>query len=148
MSKDYNKNGFEITFKKQVPNFNELICHFEHKGKYNTYIIFVWQNKLWRLEVGRSQYYIDKWKNHFIDFFNTGEFDYYGYWRKYTTAKNDIYTHIYPEDIIYKVPLSKFAKNDCYEHHPKLMSIDRTDEEGLDLISKPLSDCTIQIITL
>lgn len=148
-NKDYNRTSFEKQFRKQIPNFNELICHFEFKRK--SYepckIKFVYNNKLYSLEVYKSQYYIDLWKNHFIEFFETGIFDYNGYWIIYGDNQKPVETKIY------KIPLCSQYGNDCYGHSPELQKIWKTKngvkigkQYGLKQIPKP--DDLTNVITL
>lgn len=151
---DYNKKGFEKAFRKAIPNFNELIAHFEHKSKLYepSKVVFVWNNKLWKFEMYKSQFEIDIWGKHFVDFFISREFDYNGYWRKYTTnSKGGNQTPFGP---IFKIPLCKKHGNDFYEHSPELDKLYKMPEGegiggkyGLMLVPKPDNN-TIEIITI
>jgi hypothetical protein len=60
---DYNRVGFEKAFKKAVPNFDETKIHFEHKSRMMdpSKVCFVWQGKLWKCEMYKSQCEIDTW---------------------------------------------------------------------------------------
>jgi hypothetical protein len=91
------KRIFEKAFKTAVTNFDERLIWFTHKGD-NTFVNFVWQDKLQKFRIYRDDYYINIWKQHFIDFINTGEFDYNSYWILYQDH------NIAPEDIgkVYK----------------------------------------------
>lgn len=109
------KSGFEKAFKKAVPNFDERLMWFIHK-KHETFICFVLNNKLSKFRVYREQYKIDLWKQHFIEFFETGLFDYNGYWVFYGNDK------IAPEDIdkVYKIPLCVDGCDEFYPHSKEL----------------------------
>lgn len=142
---DYTKKGFEKNFKLAVPNFNELIAHFDHKSKIHqpSKIVFIWKNKLWKFEMYKSQYYIDLWKNHFIEFFNTGEFDCNGYWKKYKERNGNNVKFL--DDVIYKIPLCSSYSNDFYEYSPELHKFYKTSEAygignqyGFMLVPKPI----------
>ena len=123
-NKDYGKKGFEKAFKKAVPNFNELICHFEHPSRSyeGSKIVFVWQNRLWKFKMYRHDYSINIWKDHFIEFFETGEFDYNAYWKMYDSKqiKGCESEQTWVEDIVYKVPMCSEFGNDFYEHSKEL----------------------------
>ncbi len=153
---DYNKVGFEKAFKKAIPNFNELIAHFKHKRKMYepSKVVFIWKNTLWKFEMFKSQYEIDNWKNHFIEFFKTGEFDYNGYWKKYTTDGRGN-NKKFIDDKIYKIPLCKNYGNDFYEHSNSLQEFYSTPEAngigkqyGFEIVPKPLEDSKEIIIEI
>lgn len=141
--KDYNKNGFQTAFKKAVPNFNETICHFEFKSRGSEVIVvIIWKGVLWKLKIHKSQYYIDLWKNHFIDFFKTGEFDYNAYWKIYKGNGKFI------EEAIYKIPLCKKFGNDFYEHSPELDKLfkKKKNDYGIKTVPKPLTNENVIIL--
>lgn len=130
--------GFWNRFKKAVPNFDETKCWLEKKaGK--LFINFIKDGSLKRCEVYKYQYYIDLWKQHFIEYFETGDFDFNGYYIVYD--KKDIN----PVDIgrVWKFPLiSKFG-NDCYGHSnesSKFLENYRQDYKncGMKMIGKPV----------
>jgi hypothetical protein len=114
INKNYNKVGFEKAFKKAVTNFDETKIFFSHKSKmYEPSMIeFVLDGKLKKLPMYKTQYNIEIWKNYFIEFLNTGKFDYNAYWKLYENNS------INPEDInkIYKFPLCNTRGNEFYEH--------------------------------
>lgn len=99
---EFSKSKFEKEFKKAVTNFDERLLWFTYKGT-DTFINFVWQNKLCKFKIYRYEHDINIWKRHFIDYINSGEFDFNAYWILY--ENNDIA----PEDInkVYKFPLEK-----------------------------------------
>ena len=127
---DYTKAKFKKEFIKAIPNFKEHLCFFDfHKKNYEGGTIqLVWHNTVWRMHVYFSQYYIDLWKDQFIEFFETGEFDYNAYWKKYTTVKGDIYKQVFVDDIVYKIPLCKQYKNDFYEHSESMSKAHKRDD--------------------
>lgn len=146
---DYNKRGFEKAFKKAVPNFDETKIWFSHKSKMYepSLVCFVWQGKLWKRELYKNQYHIDLWANHFVDFLNTGEFDYNGYWKVYKSVqvKGGEWESEWVDDKIYKFPLCKFGDNDCYEHSKEMNEFFKSPEgakigrqHGIRLVPKPL----------
>jgi len=118
INKSYNKSGFEKAFKKAVTNFDETKIFFKHKSKMYepTKILFVLDGKLKELEIYKRQYFIEIYKNYFIEFIETGKFDYNAYWVLY---EDDM---IAKEDIgkIYKFPMCKSKWNDFYEHSEEM----------------------------
>ena len=104
-------NSFWKAFKKAIPNFDETKCHFEKGAKLyrGGKIKFTINGELRWIGVSCSRYEIERWKNYFIDFFNTGEFDNYSYWKPYTGDHKD---SLYPEgDKTWKF---KFSDNPKY----------------------------------
>jgi hypothetical protein len=80
-----NKNGFESYFKKVITNFDETKIWFEHKLHEKSNICFVLNGKLVKLSLYKNKDSIDLWKNYFIEFLETGNFDMNGYYRLYNT---------------------------------------------------------------
>ena len=116
-----NKKGFVKMFKKEVPNFDETLCHFEF-GSYNIVKVkFVLDGKLVCLEIYKDEYYIHLWKQYFIEYFQTKSFDYNGYWRFYTSGEN--LEQIFVDNNVYKIPLCKFYDNDFYGHSPEFREL-------------------------
>lgn len=147
--KNYGKKAFEKAFKKTVPNFNELICHFEHASRsYEaSTIVFVWKNRLWRFKMYRHDYSINKWANHFIEFFETGEFDYNAYWKFYDTktVAGGKTEQFWVDDVIYSAPLCMKFGSDFYEHseefsqmcrHPHFSKVGK--QYGIQTVSKEM----------
>jgi hypothetical protein len=108
--------GFEKAFKKAVTNFDETKIWFVYKNG-EVEVCFVWNGKLNKVPMYKEQYAIDIWKNYFIEFLETGEFDYNSYWILYEDNE------IAKEDIgkIYKFRLHKEDGND-FEIHSDEMS--------------------------
>ena len=78
---------FTYYFKEAVPNFNfAKISISESIEPYEVRIIFVLDNKLQFICLHRSKRAIHLWKNHFIEYFTTGNFDFYSYWQVFTDA--------------------------------------------------------------
>ena len=110
MSKDYRTQGaFWKAFQKAVPNFDETKLWLEKKSR-DLFICFVDSGRLKRCNVGKSDYYIDLWKQHFIEFIDTGHFDWYSY--------NIVYDNknINPDDIgrVWRFPLINKFGEDTY----------------------------------
>lgn len=141
------KKEFLKLFKKAIPNYDETICHFEF-GKYKQVNIkFVLDNKLVLLKAYRDQYYINLWRNHFIEYFNTKTFDYNGYWKFYSTKKlvDGSLESFFTDNDIYKVPLCKEFGSDFYEHSKELGKLHKIRESknknlGIKLIPKPVNN--------
>lgn len=86
--KDYRTQGaFWKAFQKAVPNFDETKLWLEKKSRH-FFICFVDSGKLKRCKVYKGDYYINLWKQHFIEFLDTGKFDWNGYHIVY--GKSDI----------------------------------------------------------
>lgn len=131
---------FEKAFRKAVFNFNDSICNFIfQKGSNEVFLKFILNNKLVTFRCYKDQYYIDLWKNHFIDFFETGNFDYNGYWKIYGgSGKDDVFV----DDKIYKIPLcSRFGRDFCEHHESKLKNLYaiKHPDLGIKLIPKPIN---------
>ena len=132
------KRSFEKAFKQAIPNFDETRIWFEYSKKYGKQlaVCFVYENKLKRVPMYQSQYEIDKWKNHFIEFLNTGVFDMHFYISIYTEDKNI-------GDIV-KFKFGTSGNNEFYEYTNETMeylhnyrkNID--DSVGMRTVSKPL----------
>lgn len=142
---NYNKTRFEKEFKKAIPNFDETKVSFSYKsrGYEPATINIVWAGKLWHMKMYKFQYGIDLWKNHFIDFFNTGEFDYNAYWRIYGGTDQSI---IWIGDETYKASLCKRFGNDFSEHSPEFDELCKTTinekrgkQYGVRLVPKTLN---------
>ncbi len=138
MSNFRTKKSFEKAFKLAVTNFNETKIWFEHPSRSHSEskVCFVLDGKLAKLPMYKAQYYIDIWKNHFIEFLKTGKFDYNGYWMLYEDkdiAKSDI-------GKVFKFPLCNDLGNQFYEH---------SDEQGewLDKYRKKYPNCGIKQVT-
>lgn len=103
--------SFENAFKKAVTNFDEKKIWFEKTKKYGKHLVvcFVFDNQLHRIPMYQSQYEIDEWANHFIDFLNTGIFDMHFYTRIYKDNNNFI-------GEIQKFAFGKSGKNLFYDH--------------------------------
>jgi len=114
------RRSFEKAFKLTIPNFDETIMHFEHKRKMceGCDIKFVLDGKLKSMEIGYYQSDIDLWKNHFIEFFETGKFDYNQYWIPYADKKPIMSEHLIPR----KIPLCSKFGNEFYIHSSELDS--------------------------
>lgn len=119
-----NKKTFEKKFREAVPNFDANKIWFEYK-KYETNICFNLHGKLRKLKTFKDEKYIEIWKNYFIEFLETGNFDYNGYWKVYKNRGEFV------DDIVYKFPMreseysffdihtpefSKFMSDYRYEH--------------------------------
>jgi len=142
INKDYNKAGFEKAFKKAVTNFDETKIFFEHKSKMYlpSKILFIVDGKLNKLSMYKSQFHIEIWKNHFIEFLNTGTFDYNAYWTLYPDNL------ISKEDVgkIYKFPLCNENGNKFNVHSKELGNfIDNYRKKykncGIKEVCKPLN---------
>lgn len=142
-----NKTGFIKAFKKAIPNFDETLCHYEFKKYNEVKIKFVLNGKLVCLKTYKDQYYIDLWKNHFIEYFNTGVFDYNGYWKIYNCRKlkDGSLEDFFIDDNVYKIPLCKEFENDFYEHSKELEALYRIKHKdlGIKLIPKPINNKNI-----
>ena len=116
MSKNYNRTGFETAFKKAVYNFDETKLFFTHSTKSyeHSIISFVLDGKLKRLHIHKSQYDIDIWKNYFIEFLKTGNFDYNAYWQLYGNISKE------ESAKIYKFPLCVKFGNDFYTNSDEM----------------------------
>lgn len=149
--KDYTKPSFEKAFREAVTNFDETKIFFAHKGSRKggeSYIQFVWEGKLRKFKMYRTDYHLALWANHFIDFLNTGEFDYNGYWRLYANSRQDKdgnWVHDWVDDKIYKFSLCKKLGSDFYEHSDEMTAFYKSPEgskigkqHGIKLIPKPL----------
>lgn len=112
-----NKTGFLKLFKKEVPNFDETLCHFEFKRYDDVRVKFVLDGKLVCLCMYKCKSEIDLWKQHFIEYFETKSFDYNGYWRFYTCGETR--EQIFVNNNVYKVPLCKSYGDDFHEHSPE-----------------------------
>lgn len=112
------RRSFEKAFLEAVPNFDETIMHFEHKRKMyeGCSIKFVLNGKLKSMDMYYSSHYIDLWKNHFIEFFETGEFDYNQYWVPYGNESKFKPEHLIPR----KIPLCSRFGDDFYPNSPEL----------------------------
>ena len=107
------KASFENAFKKDVTNFDETRIWFEHKSRMNdeSNVCFITDGKLQRLPMYKSQYEIDKWKQHFIEFLDTGIFEMQAYWQVYgDEVPNEV------KEKIWKFPLTKSYGNYFHEH--------------------------------
>lgn len=142
-----NKTGFLKAFKKAIPNFNETICHLEFKKYEEVNVKFVLHNKLVCLKMYKDQYWIDLWKNHFIEYFDTKIFDYNAYWKFYNSKrlKNGELEDYFIDDNIYKISLCKIYGNDFYEHSKELNKLFKIREAknknlGVKTIPKPIND--------
>jgi hypothetical protein len=135
-----NKNGFETAFKKAVTNFDETRVWFIHKSKSYapSQVCFVWKNKLCKVNMHKAQYDINLWKNHFIEFLETGEFDYNAYWMIYKEENEPI------GDVL-KFPLCKFYDDEFFTHSPEMNCyLEKYREEvddsvGIMQVQKPLT---------
>jgi len=138
--KNYGKIAFEKAFIKSIPNFDETKIFFNHK-KDKTELHFIWNKKLHKFPIYRDSYHLDLWKNHFIDFLNTGEFDYNGYWKIYTGEDPNIDIEI---GEVLKFKLCNNLGNYFYEHSNELSiylenyrkTVDK--DCGIKLVPKPL----------
>lgn len=137
------KTSFEKAFKKEVINFDETKIWFEHKNKSHegSFICFVLDGKLKKLHLYRDSYYIDIWKNYFIEFLNTGDFDYNGYWELYN--KSDINPN--DKDKIYKFPLCEDLGKQFYPHSKQMQKFlfnyrQNYPNCGIKQVSKPLEN--------
>lgn len=112
------KKSFENAFKKAVINFDETKIWFEHPSRMylESKICFVLDRKLVKFPMYKSDYHINKWKYHFINYLETGKFDKNAYWELYPNE------HIAKEDIgkIFKFPLTEKSHNKFYEHSKEL----------------------------
>lgn len=112
---DFKTRGtFEKAFRKTIPNFDETIMHFEHGKKMyeGCKIKFVLEGKLVSMDMWYGQYFIDLWAAHFIEFFETGKFDYNQYWIPYGENKEINEEHLVPR----KIPLCSKFGNQFYVH--------------------------------
>lgn len=108
--KDYRTQGsFWKAFQKAVPNFDETKLWLEKKSR-NLFICFVDGGKLKRCEVHKADYYIDLWKQHFIEFLDTGSFDWSSYHIVYEKS------NINPADVgrVWRFPLITRFGSDTY----------------------------------
>jgi len=107
------KRSFEKAFKQAVINFDEKLIWFEYTKRYGKQLVvcFVYENQLRRVPMYQSQYEIDEWANHFIDFLNTGIFDMHFYVSIYNDNSNI--------DKIQKFPFGQIGKNEFYDHSPE-----------------------------
>jgi len=142
-----NKTGFLKAFKKAIPNFDETICHFEFKKYDEVKVKFVLDSKLVCLKIYKDQYYIDLWKTHFIEYFDTKKFDYNGYWKFYGSkkVKGRLLEDYFIDNNIYKIPLCKKFGSDFYEHSEDLEKLFKIRENenkdlGIKLIPKPINN--------
>lgn len=135
------KRSFEKAFKIAVTNFDETKIWFEHKSKsyQGSNICFVLEGKLKKLFIYRTSHHIDIWKNYFIEFLNTGNFDYNGYWKLYDNHlinSNDI-------DKIFKFPLCENLGHQFYPNSKEMnlfLSAYRINYKGCGIkqVGKPL----------
>lgn len=88
LDKDYRTFvSFIKAFKEAIPNFDETKIFFEKKSKpYKGLNVLFVQDKLKKLHLYCSYYYIWLWKDHFIEFLNTGTFDNYCYWKVFVNG--------------------------------------------------------------
>jgi hypothetical protein len=134
MSDFRTRKSFEKAFIKSVYNFDETKIWFEHPSKMyqESNICFSVNNKLYRLPMYKSQWHIDIWKNHFIEFINTGEFDFNSYWQLYGCKNKE------HEKEIYKFPCTIKNKGVIEVHSEEML-------EFLDKYRKTIDDgCGIQ----
>lgn len=112
MSEFKSRRSFEKAFLKAIPNFDETIMHFKHKGKMyeGCEIKFVLDGKLKSMDMYYSQHSIDVWTGHFKEFFETGKFDYNQYWIPYGNGIIFKEEHLIPR----KIPLCSRFGNDFY----------------------------------
>lgn len=139
MSDFRTKTSFEKAFRKAVTNFDETKIWFEHPSKsYNqSKVCFVLDGKLRKFPMYKSQFELDHWANHFIDFLNTGNFDYNGYWR--------IYGDFGEIGEVLKFPLCDQLGNYFYEHSDEMSNYlddyrKKYGDCGIRLVSKPLNN--------
>lgn len=136
MSKDYRTfSSFFNAFKGAVSNFDETRIWVETKGKVYSglHICFVEDGKLKRCHVYCTDYYLNLWKDHFIEYLETGKFPWFCYCKIIVEGQ----VHEFK-----KFPLTKNYGNDCYWHSPELneyliqLRKDFGGNSGLEQISK------------
>ena len=86
MSDFKNKKQFERAFIAAVPNFSDTRIWFSHKPKMcdTTTIGFPLNRKSYSITLYKSHKEIEIWKNYFIDYLNTGNFDQIYYCQLFT----------------------------------------------------------------
>jgi hypothetical protein len=117
------KRGFEKAFKEAVPNFNGAIAHFVHGRSLNDEcsIAFICDGVIKSLPLYYYQGDINVWKTHFIEVFETGNFDYNQYWVPYGGSKPIEQEHLVPR----KLPLCVKYGNDFYTDSPEVHEFGR-----------------------
>ena len=131
------KKSFEKAFRTAVTNFDETKIWFEHPSKshHESKVCFVLDGKLKKFKMYKSQYELDIWAKHFIEFIATGKFDYNGYWKVYNGSR------LIGETL--QFPLCNKLGNEFYEHSDEVGEyITKYREEtnkdvGIRLVSKP-----------
>lgn len=110
--------GFIKAFKSAIINFNGNMVHFEKSdisGKIKIKVKIGLEFKT--LLVYREKFEIELWKNHFLEYFETGEFDMNAYWQPYTSDNSG--SRIPFGEKIYKFPVISEFGNDFYESSPQ-----------------------------
>jgi hypothetical protein len=138
-----NKKSFEKAFKLAIPNFDETKIWFKHKAKsyQESEICFVLDGKLKKLPMYKSQDNINLWKNYFIEFLATGNFDYNGYWELYSGNNKSSF-----DNNIYKFPLTSKNYNQFNIHTDemfKFLQEKRAKYGDLGIRQVPKPDYTI-----
>lgn len=89
VNKDYNSfASFIKAFKKAIPNFDETKIFFNKKGKvYKGIDVLFVQDRLKKRHLYCSDYHINLWKDHFIEFLETGKFDSNCYYKIFVNSK-------------------------------------------------------------
>lgn len=116
--KDYpRKASFEKAFREYVPNFDECKMWFIYtNGKVE--LRWAENGKLQKFSMYKSEFEIDRWCQHFIEFFETGKFEYAAYW-KLTSPKN-LPSHMSLDDV-HRFPMHE-SSYDKFCVHSKEMN--------------------------
>jgi HTH-type transcriptional repressor of NAD biosynthesis genes len=133
--KDYRtKKSFEKAFIKAVPNFDETKIHFIHPSSMHdqSKVCFVVDGKLKKFPMYKSSYYVEMWKNHFIEFLNTGKFD-MNFYVSIHNGKRSM------DGKIHKFPFVTFYGNEFYDHSDASFAL-------LDHIRKTKGDCGMKTV--
>jgi hypothetical protein len=82
---DYGIKGFEKALAKAVPNFDPFKVVISKKGSSEVKITLLVDGQMINLIMYRSDFEIERWCDHLIEYFDTGKFDMHSYWTVYTS---------------------------------------------------------------
>ena len=92
------RDQFENAFKNAVVNFDPFRLVFIHatQSNHGTDICFEYEGKLVKFKLNRTQEAINKFANHFIEFMQTGIFDFNLYYQIQDIRNNEFVGNVYP----------------------------------------------------